>query len=166
MEKWKSIQGFEGYYEISNHGNVKSLHGDGVKMLKQLRGKYLLVQLFKKGKGTTRNIHRLVAIHFIPNPENKEFVNHKDGDKYNPHFTNLEWCTCQENTIHAFASGLRDSGCVRGENNWKTNLKEEHIIQIRSMKGFVKNRQIASALNLCESTISNIQNRKSWKHVK
>ena len=110
-ERWKPIQGFEGYYEISNYGRVKSVSRmAGLKPIKCIilkagarqAGSYLFCKLYKKQVPTPVTIHRLVAIHFIPNPENKPEVNHKDGVKGNPHYLNLEWSTHAENIQHSF----------------------------------------------------------------
>lgn len=103
---WKSIIGFENY-KISDTGIVKSKD----KLLKfgNNGNGYLFVNLSKNGKIKRFYIHRLVATHFIPNPENKETVNHKDGIKSNNCVYNLEWCSVKENLLHAIKTGLRKS---------------------------------------------------------
>lgn len=115
-EIWKDVIGFEGRYMVSNLGNVKSIqtnHGKPCNQLKTIRQrsktcKYLYVQLFMKDKAYHKAVHRLVADAFIPNPDNKPQVNHKDGNKHNNNANNLEWCTSSENHKHAWATGLRD----------------------------------------------------------
>lgn len=98
-EEWTDIKGYEGYYQISNLGRVKSLerkHSNGkidTHLVKLSKRNYYTVTLWKNGKGKTYSIHRLVAEHFIPNPNNYKFVNHKDENKYNNSIDNLEWCT-------------------------------------------------------------------------
>lgn len=103
---WKSIIGFENY-QISDTGIIKSTD----KLLKfGNNGKgYLFVCLSKNGKTTRFYVHRLVASHFILNPENKKTVNHKDGNKSNNCVSNLEWCSQKENLLHAIKTGLRKS---------------------------------------------------------
>ena len=109
-EIWRDISEYEGLYQISNFGRVKSLQKGNrkEKILKNGIGSvgYLSVGLYKDGKARTANVHRLVAEAFIPNPLNKTQVNHKDGCKANPIVTNLEWVTPSENNKHAFATGL------------------------------------------------------------
>jgi len=112
MEQWKPIEGYEGLYEISNYGNVKSLsryrqnRHSGYIMPEQMRKHqldkdgYLIVSLWKDDKLKTHKIHRLVAIHFIPNPNNLQEINHKDENKTNPRADNLEWCTRKYNMNH------------------------------------------------------------------
>lgn len=104
IEIFKDIEGYENLYQISNLGNVKSL-GNGnsnnskEKILKPTKNKkgYLTVGLYKDGKLKRHKIHRLVAQAFIDNPNNLPQINHRDEDKTNNHFTNLEWCDTKYN---------------------------------------------------------------------
>lgn len=122
METWKDIKGFEGLYQISNSGTVKSLpktwvSGFGRVQTKQetimkpsLTKGYKHLLLYKEGKYYARYVHRLVAEAFVPNPLGLPQVNHKDGDKSNNNDWNLEWVTQSENTIHAYKTGLNHKG--------------------------------------------------------
>ena len=116
QEIWKDIVDYENLYQVSNLGRVRSLDriivdsrnvrkfkGVDLKKHKKKSG-YLTVQL----KHKDFQIHRLVAKAFIPNPDGKPQVNHKDGDKQNNRVDNLEWCTCEENINHAYKSGLKN----------------------------------------------------------
>lgn len=119
MELWKSIDNYEGLYQVSTEGRVKSLartivRSDGQtktigeKLLKPstaING-YQLVNLCRNGRQKTKKIHRLVAKAFIPNPMNKTEINHKDGHKNNNRVLNLEWVTPKENIRHALDTGL------------------------------------------------------------
>ena len=118
-EIWKDIKGYEGLYQVSNFGRVKTLpriirnSSNGryytkekiLKLGKQTTG-YLYVCLYKNNTHKTHRIHRLVAEAFIANPENKLQVNHIDGNKTNNHVSNLEWVTRKENMKHAYKIGL------------------------------------------------------------
>lgn len=112
-EEWKDIKGYEGFYQVSNLGNVRSVerivyYSDGrkFKYFSQKRkfgvnDGYLFVPLFKNKKSKNRYVHRLVAEAFIPNPNNKKYINHKDYNRGNNIYTNLEWVTAKENTAHS-----------------------------------------------------------------
>lgn len=125
MEQWKDIEGYEGLYQVSNLGNVRSLKfsgGNKAKLLKQNITKegYKRVGLCKNGKRKDYRIHRLVAMAFIPNPNNLPIINHKDEDKGNNNVNNLEWCTIAYNNTYGTArerAGKNISKSVRGENN-------------------------------------------------
>lgn len=111
VEEWKDIYGYEGLYQVSNLGRVKSLPRDTKnqyafqeRILKPSIDKdgYEIVGFGKK----LHKVHRLVANAFIPKISGKEIINHKDGNKRNNYVNNLEWCTTQENIIHAVKTGL------------------------------------------------------------
>ena len=118
-EIWKDIVGYEGYYQVSNKGRIKSIErkiarNDGkfnyikskILRCKKVGSDYLGVILCKNGEKLTKTIHRLVAEAFIPNPKDKPDVNHKDGIKRNNAVSNLEWVTKKENSRHAFINKL------------------------------------------------------------
>ncbi|MEC0307361.1 NUMOD4 domain-containing protein [Paenibacillus lautus] len=110
-EEWLPVVDYEGLYEVSNLGRVKRLSSSDTSREKILkpqiqRDGYLRVTLSKKGQKKRMAIHRLVAIAFIPNLENKEQVNHENGDKLDNRLRNLNWATPKENIAHAIAHGL------------------------------------------------------------
>lgn len=111
IETWKDINGYEGSYQVSNNGRIKKLKcffNREEKILKNQNAVhgYLFIGLRKNKKREFILIHRLVAMHFVSKPIGHEYVNHKDGDKFNNSASNLEWVTASQNTIHAYANGL------------------------------------------------------------
>lgn len=117
-EFWRPIKGYEGLYEVSNFGRIKSLKYGKERILKPFNGNrnYLRVHLSKNNKPINAQIHRLVAEAFIENPKNKPFVNHIDFDQHNNKVNNLEWCTQSENCIHNIKNH-------KGSIQYKTILK-------------------------------------------
>lgn len=115
IEEWKDIEGFEGLYQVSNLGRVKCLEH---KCPGRYKGKlrtvkehimtnaenknngYMCVSLSNLDRGRTFLVHRLVAKAFLPNPDNKTIINHKDENKHNNCVTNLEWCTSYYNNTY------------------------------------------------------------------
>lgn len=115
-ELWKPVAGYEGRYEVSNMGNVRSIQDNHGRYRERPVAKnrsgtvdYLYVKLFIKDKMTNKAVHRLVAEAFVPNPGQLPVVNHLDGNKRNNCADNLEWTTTSGNHRHAWASGLRSS---------------------------------------------------------
>lgn len=129
-------------YSISNHGNVKSLKNGKILKPGYLRG-YQHVCISNKFFRRTKTIHRLVAIHFVDGYTPDLQVNHKDGNKDNNTYSNLEWVTSTQNINHAFKNGLNK--IPSGANNWKSkaieqydlngNFMSEHV-SINSVKEF------------------------------
>lgn len=120
VEIWKMIPGYEGLYMVSNLGRVKSLnynHTGEEAILKPIKLKhgYLCVHLVKNGKTFQLKVHRLVAMAFIPNPNNLPCVNHKDEDKANNCVDNLEWCTYEHNNNY----GTRNKRISKKQKNRK-----------------------------------------------
>lgn len=134
-EIWKDAIGFEGRYMVSNLGRVKSLKRNGTVKIDTIRKQtedkygYLKFNIIKEN-GTSGGIliHRLVAIAFIPNPENKPQVNHKKGIKTDNRATQLEWSTNSENQKHAFGIGLSKSNLQH--KSGKENHSSKSIYQI------------------------------------
>ena len=105
MEKFIIIEQFNNY-AVSNYGRIKNIKYDRILCPIKNKGGYMEYTFCQNGIKKTLSIHRLVAYYFIENPENKPYVNHLDGNKTNNNVNNLEWCTAQENNIHARMNGL------------------------------------------------------------
>lgn len=147
MEIWKKINGFEDY-KISNLGNIRLLNGGISK--RKITDKYSQIGLIKENKSHTFYIHRLVALHFIANPENKPEVNHINGIKSDNRVENLEWVTAFENIRHAISLGKLDSYYKNKSENMKKYYKNNPIDKGRAinfhMRGFMS--RIRTVLNL------------------
>lgn len=105
-EIWKDIPNYEHLYKISNLGNVINCISKNELKGSLSKNGYIYISLYKNKKRKTYKLHRLVAITFLENPNNKSQVNHIDGNKQNNKVSNLEWCTQSENQIHAFKNRL------------------------------------------------------------
>lgn len=124
MEEWRSIKGYEGVYQVSNLGNVRSLNYRRTGNIKNLEldthsQGYKIVYLHSNGKREKFRVHRLVALAFIKNKLGKKYVNHIDGNKSNNSVSNLEWVTSSENQLHAYKNGLK----YRNADSLKVKIK-------------------------------------------
>ena len=109
-EIWKDVPEYEGLYQISSLGNIKSKKRKGTngKIKKQISSLgYYVVDLYKNSKRKTKYLHRLICECFIENQYNKPCINHKNGIKNDNRVENLEWCSYSENNIHAYFIGLK-----------------------------------------------------------
>ena len=154
MEIWADIAGYGGLYQISNQGRVKSLKSNKVKILKLILDKdgYNVISLSSDVKKQFR-VHRLVAIAFIPNPENLPQINHVDGDKCNNNVANLQWCDASENMKHAFYTGL-NSG--KGEKHYRYNSKTFKFFHKQYGKIEATQRDFTKQLGLNNGSISKL----------
>jgi hypothetical protein len=181
MERWKAVRGYKDFYEVSNRGRVKSLPrhvvgkdgrqmyfpekilSQGKKRVKKTH--YLSVALCKHKDPKNFLVHRLVAIAFLPNPEKKRFVNHKDGVKTNNHSSNLEWCTSKENAEHASKLGLL-TGRNHGGGPYPQKLNKEQVLEIRRMRQKkIFARTVAKQFSISEGMVREIEHRRTWRHV-
>ena len=169
-EVWKDIKGYEGLYQVSNMGKIKSLkfsHGNKEKILKGNKEKfgYLVVTLYKNKGRKNFKIHRLVAETFIPNPKNLPQVNHIDGNKQNNRIDNLEWCTAKENTNHAHKTGLANN------DNSKIKVKQ-YDLNGNFIREWDSITDIEKSLNIDKSSVVKVCKHKRnqaggyvWKYL-
>lgn len=168
-EIWKDIPQYEGIYQASNMGRIRSLlHRGGKKpslMKTQERNGYLRVPLTdKNGNRSHKSVHRLVLESFLGCIENHE-VNHKNGIKSDNRISNLEWCTRSENQTHAFKNGLQIP--LKGSEIGNSILTENDILRIRSeyKKKGVTYQSLANEYNTSKQNVYCIIKRKTWSHV-
>ena len=146
-EIWKPIKGFEGEYEISNFGQVKSLKTNIILHQYKYRGGYLEVHLSQHSKKFHKKIHRLVAEAFIPNPNNYLEVNHKDENKENNRFDNLEWCTHQYNNTY-------NGKHIKGGSKTRKPVSQFDL-DSNFIKEYVSQTEASKQTGITQGTISN-----------
>lgn len=174
-EIFKDIIGYEGLYQISNYGRVKSLKKEILKsngakvvfpeiILKHCyRQGYLFVRLYKDKKGNAHSIHRLVAVHFIPNTQNKPQVNHINSNRSDCSIVNLEWVTTSENAIHCVRMGRNNP--PRGSKNGQSKLKEEDVILIRNSRYKISRKKLSEMFGVSVKHIDRVRCKERWKHI-
>lgn len=171
-EIFKPIPDFENY-QVSDFGRVKAIERIkknqyssfivDERILKPAKDKGGYLYVYLNGNKFSY-IHRLVAITFLDNPENKEQVNHIDGVKKNNFLNNLEWTTKSENVQHAYDIGLKTA--IKGEDNKSAKLTEIEVLQIRGLHAGGANIYAISKLYPFNySTIERVVKRISWKHI-
>ena len=178
IEIWKDVVGYEGLYEVSSLGNVKSIDrqvghkGGGTYLIRgAIKSQYLhkgypMVSLYKNGIGKNWNVHRVVAFAFIPNPLNKRDINHIDGIKTNASITNLEWCTASENSYHAHHMGLNVAPVRIGSAHGRAKLTEEKVLEIRKLHSEgMKHKDLKEKFGIGKSPLCRIIARTAWSHI-
>lgn len=140
-EIWKDIKGYEGLYQASNLGRIRSFprrgtHCNSVKVLKSNKNHkgYLTLSLTKNCKRKTVSVHRIVALTFIPNPNNLPQINHKDGNKLNNNVENLEWVTNYDNMQHSIKLGLRKNSYKKGKEHFKSVIVNQYDLEHNFIK--------------------------------
>lgn len=172
LEIWKDIIGYEGYYQVSNLGNVKSLarKGSGSSLKDRILkpglsgSKYLFVHFSVNGKVKMMQVHRLVAIAFIQNKLNKKEVNHINGIKTDNRVENLEWLSPSENIKHGLSLGIMNTAKGSQKKNSKFTEEQVYNIKIRLKNGEIGFR-IAKELGVHKEVIAGIRKGRTWKHV-
>jgi hypothetical protein len=170
-EIWRDINGYEGLYQISNYGRVKSLGGrlggyvkDIIMKLTPDQKGYSRVRFSKNYKKETFKVHRLVANAFLLNIKNKPMVNHKDGEKNNNYVHNLEWVNNSENRLHAIRNEYIKY--PKGENSYTHKLNNKDVFKIRELFQNGKSiRDISNEFNVTWQNIKYIIDRKTWSHI-
>jgi len=174
-EIWFDLIGFDGFYVINELGNVKTKTTTSVTAGRKPSGRvlkkaisnsgYYTVQLRKNKKPYPYLLHRLLAIQFIPNPENKPCVNHIDSNRLNNKLNNLEWVTYSENNSHAHKFGGQK--IYIGEKHSQNVLTEKDVLEIRNtyVKGIVTQIMLANKYGCTRGAIQGVLTRKTWKHI-
>lgn len=163
-EIWKDVKGYEGIYKVSNLGMVKRLSTEVFcRAWKKRRVKekvlkpcinthgYYALNLSHKNKKAPQRLHRIIASAFVPNPENKKEVNHKDGNKLNNALDNLEWVTHRENGIHAYENGLNYS--AKGADNSLSKSVKQFDLSGKFIKQYGSIHEAARETNIHHNTI-------------
>ena len=177
-ELWRDIRGYEGLYQVSSHGNVKSIDRiirDKNGRVKISKGRLLAFTVEKDGyfqlhlsKGNVSKlfkVHKLVAEAFIQPIKGKNLVNHKNGLKQINHVKNLEWVNNKENTQHAHKLGLINY--LVGEDHPKAILTNRKVLRIRELHSTGNYTQVSLAklFNVSVSAVAGVLNGRNWNHI-
>ena len=180
QEEWRDVVGYEGYYQVSNLGNVKRMtsvvrsclkHLNGFKTVKEhnmklnLTNKYLSVCLHKNGVLKYKRVHRLVAEAFIPNPQNLEQINHKDENKLNNCADNLEWCSCKYNQNYGTRKEKREHSQVKEIQKIDPNTNKVLETYFSLMNAAKMNGLSFRAISRCATGKSKTSGGFIWKYT-
>lgn len=168
-EVFEDLIGYEESYQISDKGRIftkRRLDGNRIIYGRELHPQitedgYLKVGLTKNSETKRFYVHRLVAQHFIKNPQNLPQVNHKDGNKFNNNVSNLEWCTKSQNQEHAVKNSLMQHGEARPG----AKLTEKDVLEIYKLKGVLPAKEIAAHYGVSKNTINVILRGKKWSYL-
>lgn len=181
QEVWKDIPGFEGFYQASDLGRFRALNRAIVRsngIIENKPGRILKNNYYSNGyiqlilyvdKIRSNFIaHRVIAEIFIPNPNNKDTVNHKNGIKNDLRVSNLEWCTRSENSCHAYRTGLSKANPKKGEDNSRTKLTNLEALEIRrTYRPGKVNKPVFEKYKdkISKSGFNKIARGETWKHI-
>lgn len=156
--------GFKGFhnYAVTKNGLVWSMYSNKFLSNKKLLGEYKAVTLCNNGIREEHLVHRLIAEAFIPNPENKPCVNHKDGDKMNNAVGNLEWVTHKENTLHAMETGLRRQEVI---NEYRTIPEKLVHLICKMLDEGARNKDICETTGVNQTSVSSIKSGILYKDI-
>ena len=183
-EIWKEVKGFEGFYDVSNFGRVRSLSrnvktGIGTYVLKgrilkpqKYTNGYVFVSLSVYGVKKQFLLHKIVALAFVEGFKNGLEVNHKDLDKKNNKSNNLEWCTKSENHKHLYRKNKKENTIpsfftTKGEENPRAVLKEQDVLDIRKKcsNSEITRKEASKIYGVSKSAIDSLMIKKTWKHI-
>jgi hypothetical protein len=164
-ERWVDIAGYEGVYQVSTQGRVRSLDRTAKGRNGVIKGKikhqgisnsgYCTTGLYLNGKLRTVLVHRLVANAFVKNPNNLPEVNHLNEDKTDNTYTNLEWSTRSGNALHSVRK-------FRGSNSGTSKLTEEQVVEIIDLLGVMPQTEIGKLYGVSNHTIHKIKSGGNW----
>lgn len=159
-EIWKDILDYEGIYQISNYGRVYNIKSNRYLVTYTDKDGYIRLTLFKNKKSKNISVHRLIGINFIPNPENKPFINHKNGIKDDNKIENLEWVTAAENNLHKYKIlGHKGTKPMLGKfsnNSPKSKKVNQYSISGEYIKSWDCIMDIQRELNINQAGISRV----------
>lgn len=164
-ERWLPVPGYESDYIVSSFGNVAPISGRrGSRPFKPLSQSlcgsgYLKVTLRKNGNGANVMIHRIVALAFVPNPEHKPQINHKNGNKLDNRAENLEWVTRSENQLHAY----RVLGRARSHKGHPVKISADDAREI--FRSQLSTKELSDIYGISDTMVRNIKQGKSWKEA-
>lgn len=171
-EVWKNIPGYQGLYQVSDLGHVKSFvcwRGTNIRILKQAEDShgYFGVCLYKQKKGKFRYIHQLVLITFVGPRSHKMECRHLNDNRKDNRLINLTYGTRSDNLFDRTRNGISNTGDHKGVKNQMAKLLEEDVVGIRKLlkDGLLTHRQIGDKFGVTGSLISMINTGKRWKHV-
>lgn len=174
-EQWFPISFIDEPYEISDLLRIKKLpritrNKQSSFMTKEriispwiAKTNYYSIKIKTNGKNKSFLLHRIIALCFIPNKENKPYINHINGIKTDNRIENLEWCTASENVKHALKNGLLIS--FKGENHSCSKLTEKQVLEIRKLKGTMTQNKIGELFGVKYQIIGSILRNENWKHI-
>lgn len=179
-EEWKPVKGYEGIYEVSSRGEVRSVDrivystskGIGIEFIKKgitLKNRvnprgYISVPLCLKGKVRLAQVHTLVCTAFHGDGSGRQ-VNHKNHIRADNRESNLEWVSSKENILHSYAHGRRDGNSIGSKNN-NSKLSEELVISLLKMlKEGITHFETSKKFGVSVTTVSKIALGKSWRHL-